>query len=207
MEVTIEKYSDFTLDLLFHFNIEKAKFVLNGVVINEMLVNDLNFKYVLNPSFLNEGVNNLIIITTDSELIESEKKLQIDKSLILNTLSVGDALNIKGVPYIVNAVVGDSVTLNQPLLADVPLHTFAESPTYTIDPYADLTFYNDIPTLKPMQFVKSIYLDGLIEDVYEISGVLGDVLHTKIELFRDDVTHDVHISNIERILMPDEVQK
>lgn len=205
VNVTIETYNDFTLSLLFHSSIEKAMYVLNGIVISEMLVNDLHYKYTINPSFLIEGVNDLSIITTDTESVIGEKKLQLTKTLAANNLSVGSGLNVKGVPYEIVTVEEDMVTLNKSLSTDIPIRTFAETPSFTINPYADIAFYNEAPLFKPMQFVKSIYLDGLIEDVYEVGGVIGDVLHTKVELIRDDIADNAYISNIERITMPDEV--
>lgn len=56
-----------------------------------------------------------------------------------------------------------------------------------------------------MSFVKSVFKDGLVEEMYEMDNVLGDVLHTKIEVVRDNLVDSVDINNIQYALKPDEV--
>ncbi|MEG0694154.1 MAG: hypothetical protein RR440_00265 [Erysipelotrichaceae bacterium] len=202
--VHVISFDLYNLKLLFSNKVVNAKFELNGEIINEMLVNEREFNYAINPSFLKDGVNTLSILTEDTEEVVEAKVLEINKSLVPNNLSSDDLLNIKGNQYKVISVVDDVVTLDKELASNVSPNTFIEKPIFTITPMADLTFYNESPTYKSMKFVKSVYLDGMIEDSYELDSLLGDILYTRIDIERVNINDNVSISNVEYILIPDE---
>ncbi|WP_419958956.1 hypothetical protein [Psychrobacillus sp. BM2] len=203
----LTSYDNFNLHLLFDPEIILATVTINDIEVSQMIIssNNLVMKYPVNPSMLVEGVNVLRIETVDSLGEKDTKVLEINKALSNNGLLVGSTLFVKGKQYEVTDIVGDAITLNRELEHDINTHSFVETSEFEVVPKADVTFYNQMPAYKSMNFVKAIYHDGMIEEEYELENVLGDILHTEITLSRDDETKTISISNIERILIPDEV--
>ena len=203
--LTVTALDDFHLKLTFNQLMQKAKFILNDIEISEMSITEHECIYYLNPAMLNIGENFLRIIVVDSEDIEHLKTFKVSKDLTTNSIKNNATIHIKGKKYQVISNNGDSVTLDSALLSDVPVSSFVEAPSFTTIPYASLSFYNEATTMLPMEFVKSVFVDGKVEEMYEVRNGIGDILHTKVEAIRDDSGKSVNINNVQFALQPDEV--
>jgi len=203
--LVVTALDDFHLKLVFNQLMYKAKFILNDIEISEMSITEHECIYYLNPTMLNVGDNLLRIIVVDSDEIEHLKMFKVNKNLSTNSIKNNATIHIKGKKYQVASSNGDSVTLDNPLLSDVPVSSFVEAPSFTTIPYASLSFYNETSTMLPMNFVKSVFVDGKVEEMYEVKNGIGDILHTKIEAIRDDSSKFVNISDVQYALKPDEV--
>ncbi|MEK5486808.1 hypothetical protein [Lysinibacillus sp. FSL M8-0355] len=205
LPLTVTMLDDFHLKLSFSPSMYRAKFILNDVDMSEMSINDAECIYYLNPAILKEGDNILRIIVEDNESLEHLKAFKVHKKLSDAALNANSTIHVKGKKYKVIDALGEVVTLDQPLLSDVDISSFVDIPKFKTVPYANLSFYKEEKAMLPMSFVKSVFKDGLVEEMYEMDNVLGDVLHTKIEVVRDNLVDSVDINNIQYALKPDEV--
>ena len=201
--IELSLIDNYNLHLKFNHEVTYAKFELNDILISEMSVNNSEYVHEIYPYLLKQGTNILRIYMTDHNGLEHIKVFDIDKQLLAPAINIGDVLHIKGKRYTVSNTNSDMVTLAQPLEIDIDEKTFAELPSFSVVPYAQLGFYGESVVTVPMQFVKSIFKDGLVEDMYELTNILGDILHTKIDIVRGDVSKTISLSNIEHIIIPD----
>ncbi|KIL74374.1 hypothetical protein [Bacillus badius] len=208
VEVNILSNKDLIFNMKFAFQAVKASFLLNNKEIGFFNAeNSKETSFSVNHNFLKEGDNNFIIRTTDLTGMVEDKTYTISyqigtaEDIIIGSQIIINSKQYKVLEYLSNTDGSYEITLDKALEKDVNVNRMLENSIIHYNPLIDLTFEDMEPALKPMKFVKGIYKDGMVEEEYELGGLVGDKLHSSIEMSRDNTNEIPFLRKVERFLI------